>query len=222
MSGRRIGPLTLDALADIGPSAGCVKWELDPVAANQVDGALAEFEKERWLSAVLLDWGSCGRVAYLDDQPVGHISYAPAPFVPRSFAFPTSPISPDAVALITVRIARDHRGEGLARMLVQAAAKDLTRRGVRAIEAFGAEDGLAARIIPQLSDQSCLVPADFLRAVGFATVRAHPRVPRLRLDLRTTLSWREDVEAALEKILSSVRVPALHSARDHVGPVRSG
>ncbi len=51
------------------------------------------------------------------------------------------------------------------------------------------------------------MPADLLLSVGFKTVRPHHRTPRLRLDLRTALSWREDVEHALEKILGSVRVP---------------
>jgi hypothetical protein len=54
---------------------------------------------------------------------------------------------------------------------------------------------------------SCLVPAEFLRAVGFTTVRPHPVTPRLRLDLKSTVSWREDVEAALDRIRK--RAPAL-------------
>ena len=48
------------------------------------------------------------------------------------------------------------------------------------------------------------VPADFLLAVGFKTVRPHHRFPRLRLDLRNALSWREDVEVALERLLGSM------------------
>ena len=55
------------------------------------------------------------------------------------------------------------------------------------------------------------MPADLLLSVGFKTVRPHRRTPRLRLDLRTALSWREDVEHALENILGTVRVPALAS-----------
>jgi hypothetical protein len=43
-------------------------------------------------------------------------------------------------------------------------------------------------------------------------VRHHRRYPRLRLELKTALSWREDVEQALERILGSVRAPALTSA----------
>jgi len=212
---RRVGALTLDVLGDLPPRCrGCVFWELDPVAARRATSSGdPELEKEAWLSAALLEWGSCGRVAYVDDVPAGYVTYAPPAFVPRSLAFPTSPISPDAVLLMTGRVEEEFRGGGLGRMLVQAAAKDLTRRGVRAIEAFGA---VGPRTRTSGTDpvehpgSGCVIPADFLLAVGFKTVRPHPRHPRLRLDLKTALSWREDVEAALERLLDSVRSPVLN------------
>jgi hypothetical protein len=40
--------------------------------------------------------------------------------------------------------------------------------------------------------------------VGFKTVRPHHVFPRLRLDLRSALSWREDMEVALERLLGSM------------------
>ena len=52
-----------------------------------------------------------------------------------------------------------------------------------------------------------MVPADFLRSVGFKTVRPHPRWPRLRMELRSAMTWKEDVEAALEQLLGSITVP---------------
>ncbi len=199
---RRLAPLTLDTLGDLPDRCrNCVFWELDPVAAERAvavgDPAL---DKEAWLSSALLEWGSCGRVAYVDDVPAGYVVYAPPAFVPRSLAFPTSPVSADAVLLMSGHVVPEFRGGGLGRMLVQGAAKDLTRRGVRAIEAFG-----SAQDVPAV----CVVPADFLLSVGFKTVRPHHRYPRLRLDLKTALSWREDVETALERILGSVRAPVL-------------
>ncbi|MGW2630243.1 GNAT family N-acetyltransferase, partial [Streptomyces chattanoogensis] len=46
--------------------------------------------------------------------------------------------------------------------------------------------------------------------VGFKTVRPHPRFPRLRLELRATISWKEDVELALDRLLGAVqKEPAL-------------
>ena len=81
---------------------------------------------------------------------------------------------------------------------MQEVAKDLTRRGVKAIEAFADEE-------PE-PDASCVVPADFLRSLGFKTIHPHHKWPRLRLELRTALSWKEDVEAALEQLLNTVSV----------------
>lgn len=53
-----------------------------------------------------------------------------------------------------------------------------------------------------------MLPADHLLAVGFKTVRPHPVHPRLRLELRTTLSWKEDVELALDRLLGAVQKEA--------------
>ncbi|MDQ1290062.1 MAG: family N-acetyltransferase [Actinomycetota bacterium] len=211
--GRRLAPLTLDTLPDLpDPCRKCIVWELDPVAARRArEAGDTAFEKEAWVSATLLEWGSCGRIAYVDDDPAGFVLYAPPAFVPRSMSFPTSPVSADAVLLMTARVLTGYTGGGLARMLIQAAAKDLTRRGVKAIEAFGLASGAGEEPVAGEPGSACLVPADLLLAVGFKTVRHHQRYPRLRLELKSALSWREDVEQALERILGSVRAPALTS-----------
>jgi len=173
-----------------------VFWELDPVSRERAeDTGDPALEKEAWVSATLLDWGSCGKVVYVDDVPAGYVTYAPPLHVPRSVAFPTSPVSPDAVLLVTAMILPEFAGGGLGRMLVQGVAKDLTRRGVKAIEAFGDA---------KWTDPACVVPADYLLSVGFKTVRPHHRYPRLRLDLKNTVSWREDVEVAIERLLGSM------------------
>ena len=96
-------------------------------------------------------------------------------------------------------------GGGLGRMLIQGVARDVTKRGIRAVEAFG--DAKFGDEIDELS--SCLAPVDFFTAVGFKTVRPHPRFPRVRLELRTALSWKSDVEYALEKLLGSMSPEAL-------------
>ncbi|MEU6771629.1 GNAT family N-acetyltransferase [Streptomyces sp. NPDC046759] len=201
--GRRLVPLTLDNLQDLPRRCrSCVFWELDPVSGEAaVKAGTSALEKESWISAVLLDWGSCGRVVYVDDVPAGFVLYAPPAYVPRSTAFPTSPISPDAVQLMTSFIMPGYQGQGLGRVLVQTVAKDLLRRGFKAIEAFGDA---------RWKEPACLLPADHLLAVGFKTVRQHHTHPRLRLELRSTLSWKEDVEMALDRLLGAVqKEPAL-------------
>jgi GNAT superfamily N-acetyltransferase len=195
---RRTVNITLDNLDDLPVRCrGCVFWELDPVARDRaVEAGDTSFEKEAWVSATLLEWGSCGKIAYVDGVPAGYLLYAPPTYVPRSVAFPTSPVSPDAVLLMTGHILPDFQGGGLGRTLLQGLAKDLIRRGVRAIEAFGDERWEAPG--------ACLLPADHLRSVGFKTVRPHHRYPRLRLELKSAATWREDVEVALEKLLGSL------------------
>jgi hypothetical protein len=204
---RRLVNLTLDTLEDLPrPCRLCVYWELDPVAAERAcvagDPGL---EKEAWVSQTLLEWGSCGKLAYVDGMPAGYVMFAPPAYVPRSMAFPTSPVSPDAALLMTAHVVSPFTGGGLGRMLVQGVARDLTKRGIKAIEAFG-----DAKFDETAADRTgCLAPADFFLSVGFKTVRPHPRFPRLRLELRTALSWKSDVEYALEKLLGSMSPESL-------------
>ena len=91
---------------------------------------------------------------------------------------------------MTAHLLSEFAGGGIGRMLVQAMAKDLTRHGVKAIEAFGDR---------RWESPNCMLPVDYLLAVGFKTIRPHHHYPRLRMELRTILTWREDVEVALER-----------------------
>ncbi len=144
---------------------------------------------------MLLESGSAGQIVYHAEEPVGYVTYAPAACVPRVPAFPTAPVPDDALLLIAARVRLGFAGQGLGRVLVHVAAKEALHRGYRAIEAFGAVDPASP----------CVLPVGFLAAVGFQTVREHPVFPRLRLDLRTALAWRDEVEHALERILGPIR-----------------
>ena len=208
---RRLVSITLDNLSDLPTKCrNCVYWELDPVAGRRAqDSGDAALEKEAWVSDTLLEWGSCGQLAYVDGVPAGYVLYAPPAYVPRAVAFPTSPVSADAVLLMTARLLPEFAGGGLGRMLVQGVARDIVRRGLRAIEAFGRTNRPAPPASAEAADYSCLLPAEYLLAVGFKTVRPHPRTPRLRLDVKTTVTWKEDVEYALERLLSSMQAPVL-------------
>lgn len=212
---RRVVGVTLDNLEHLPKRCRhCVFWELDPHLREEAEQfGQTDFEKEAWVSSVLLEWGSCGRIVYLDEVPVGYALYAPPSVVPRAVAFPTAPVSADAVLLTALRVLPEFAGAGLGRALVQAVAKDLTRRGVRAVEAFGDAEPEA--------DGTCVVPANFLLSVGFKTVRPHPRWPRLRLELRTGLSWKEDVESALEQLFGTVTISMSASASGHAEPSRT-
>jgi hypothetical protein len=188
---RRLASITLDNIADLPlPCRTCVFWEAGHRAPP---GA----SKDDWMSAVLLDWGSCGRILYVDGEMAGYALYAPPEYVGGVPGYATSPVSDDAILLMTARILPEFGSAGLGRVLIQSVVKDaLSRRGVRALEAFGDVRG---------EELACVIPAGFLTAVGFKTVHRHPRYPRLRLDLRTVLSWRGEVELALERWIEAIR-----------------
>lgn len=357
--GRQILPLTVDRLSLIvDPCSACTFWELTPMQTERFSLQAVE-AKRGWLTAALLEWGTPGKIALVDGAPAGYVTFAPAHLVPRALAFPTAPVSEDAIVLLTARIAAQYAGQGLGRVLIQTAAKDALRRGITALEAFattrprhldhpdpriasksdsaggtpsnpdtssrtwsvggaptprspgsvsafpmgvpddqvapgrlqrqqtcvpgsgpqsqeidaeppeligterncpdeslrsplleeaGAEvlsgapgaprakgrpsagpnpdrPQRAARAepthdptedpetprsrpeddIPHWPADHCLLPVDFLTAVGFSTVRDHPVYPRMRLDLRTALRWLEELESAVERLFSPVR-----------------
>ncbi|GAA5046441.1 GNAT family N-acetyltransferase [Nocardia callitridis] len=211
-------------------SRRCVFWEMDPAVAED-SRAFTDpvFEKEAWLSTVLLQWGSCGQVANVDGNVAGCALYSPPSAVPRSTLFPTSPVSPDAVLLTTLHAEFPYQHADIAHQLMQAVVADLVRRGVRALEAFGVRTDppshalserfgsmtLMERIIAPIkganaagprtecSPDTCMIDADFLEDVGFEVIAPHHRFPRLRLELDSDHGWKEDVERALDQLLAA-------------------
>ncbi|VEG58724.1 acetyltransferase [Mycolicibacterium aurum] len=234
----RITPLRLQAFDQLPKHARrCVYWEVDPAIIDRGEQLSdPEFEKEAWLSMVMLEWGSCGQLAVesrtadghddLQDSPdddpcLGYVFYAPPRSVPRAGRFPTGPVSADAVLLTTLGIESGQGAEALSQTLITAVVGDLVRRGVRALEAFGrtAEaDTLTDResapadvrpVLETLGDCSvdqCILDANLLMDAGFEVVSHHTYFPRLRLELEQGLGWKAGVEAALERLLESAQL----------------
>jgi len=86
---RRVVGVTLDNLNLLPKQCRqCVFWELAPHIREQAeDFGQIELEKESWVSGVLLEWGSCGRIVMSGDVPAGSVLYAPPGAVPRASAF---------------------------------------------------------------------------------------------------------------------------------------
>lgn len=154
----------------------------------------------QWLDGVLEEWGCPGQLLLVDGNPGGWIVYAPAGYVPGVTGLPTAPVSPDAVLLVAVYVAEEHRGGGLARVLVRRMARDLKERHLRAAEAFGDAKG---RVRSPKVGGVCVLPLDFLTGLGFAIHRDHGTTPRLRMDLRAAVSWREEVRGAVRRLVPS-------------------
>jgi hypothetical protein len=175
----RITPLRLEAFEQLPKHARrCVFWEVDPSTLGHDEHLTdPEFEKEAWLSMVMLEWGSCGQVAFrapagaradaTDDDPpqecgggacLGYAFYAPPGAVPRARLFPSGPVSADAVLLTSLGVesgtahTRSEFGDdcdGLAQRLIVTVVADLVRRGVRALEAFGRTEAADELVDPR-------------------------------------------------------------------------
>ncbi len=229
-------PLRLEAFEQLPKHARrCVFWEVDPATLGASDYLPdPEFEKEAWLSMVMLEWGSCGQMATVvpaddsddgDEEPcLGYVLYAPPRAVPRAQRFPTGPVSADAVLLTSLGTEAgqpDGQPDTLGQALIAQVVSELVRRGVRALEAFGRtaestelldaatvdpELGPAVEALGDCSFEQCMIDEAFLKEVGFTVVAPHRYFPRLRLELNKGLGWKAEVEAALERLLEGARL----------------
>lgn len=194
---RRVRDLELAALDDLPETCrACVFWEVSRAPRGpHSDPALGREAKEAWWQATQLEWGVPGKVAYIDDVPVGYATFGPSAHFPRVRQLGRP--SDDALLLATLWVEPAHRGTGLATMLLQSVLREVHRRGSRALEAYG------ARTVVDLAG-SCLVPEPFLRARGFQVLHEHHALPLLRLDLRQTVRWQESVGQALGEVISTL------------------
>lgn len=242
----RIMPLRLEIFEQLPKHARrCVFWEVDPaILGNEHYLPDPEFEKEAWLSMVMLEWGSCGQVATdipaghdettdsddAENQCIGYALYAPPRTVPRAQRFPTAPVSADAILLVSLGVETGH-DEQLSQLLIDHVVNELIRRGVRALEAFGRTpevselfaanpvDPQLAPVIDSLDDcsfEQCMIDVEFLEDMGFTIVAPHPYFPRLRLELDKGLGWKAEVEAALERLLERASLEHLGQSVEYV------
>lgn len=196
--GRKVvpfGPEALDLLPE--PCRRCVFWELGAKARPRGSDD-AGLQKEVWLSSTVLEWGPAGHVLSVDGEVAGYSLFAPTRYLEQVGVQAARPVSRDAVLLATLAVRPGFEGQGIGRVLLQTMARDLTRRKVRAVEAF-------ADRVP--AGRDCRVPAGFLESSGFQVVRDHPRYPLMRMDLRTALTWKDAREAALEALRMPTPAP---------------
>jgi GNAT superfamily N-acetyltransferase len=207
MTKRELLVLTPDRVADLlGPCAPCTYWQTMPHNGHRECpdplGLLAD-----WVDEVTRDWGPPGRVAYVDGRPIGHVIIAPARHVPRLAAFAASPSDPSRLMLVTVGIAPGVHEKGLRRALVRTAAKEALQHRERSLTAIGSRLPASGDGRVSAPGHPCIVDVALLERSGFRVEREHPSHPRLRLDLRTALTVRDEAAAYLSRALS--RVPGL-------------
>jgi ribosomal protein S18 acetylase RimI-like enzyme len=96
-----------------------------------------EQKKQEWFNKVIDKFGSCIKIAYFNDVPMGFIQYAPPKFLPRVKEYAAGPPSKDTVYLACLYIANNkERSKGLGTRMLENLIVDLKERGFKAIETF--------------------------------------------------------------------------------------
>ncbi|MCH8614091.1 hypothetical protein [Arsenicicoccus dermatophilus] len=224
MGSREVVPLsvaTVDLLRE--PCRGCVRWLRDPVEAHAGQERRSTPRQRAWVAEVTREWGPPGVLVREGDRTQAHVVLAPPAYVPRALLPATAPIGQDAVLLLSLSSA----GRSHSRVAVQALSRDLVRRRVRAVEAYGGPETVPGCLHlpsgpvaadpapaggpvpvpgrrprsdgPWPSPDLCRVPTRLLLDLGFEVVREHPTVPRLRLDMRSLAMVVDQLGARLSR-----------------------
>ncbi|MBI8999820.1 hypothetical protein M0E87_03135 [Corynebacterium sp. CCM 9185] len=202
--------VTPDTVCLMHPRArASVFWELDPATAAEVTATgSANLEKEAWIHRVLVEQGGCGyNIGTVEETgAIASVLFCDPEEASGVVQLPTAPVSPDAMLLSSLFIDDRFGGTGLEAVLVTAVILELTRRGVRAVEAFAVRgvEGIAGNSVLEGSARDDTVPPDrddgaaevvaraadigllrieVLEAAGFEVVADHDLLPRLRLSL---------------------------------------
>ena len=180
--------------------AGCRYWEDESPLPRRCGAACDPDGAQAWVRRVAAEWGECGRAATDDGTVLGFIKYAPPAYLPQARFMPSGPPIADVVLIACLHIDPDARGRGLGGVLLRAALRDLMQRGERSVQMYA--DATGAPI-----DDSPLLGVAFGLRHGFVVERPHPEVPLLRLDLKSLVSWADNLEAVLESLRLPLRVP---------------
>lgn len=200
MARRLIGLSVADREMLPSRCVGCMYWESPQTLPRECGAACDAVAATEWVRTVAAGWGECGRVAVEDGAFLGFIKYAPPAYLPQSSRLPSGPPIEGVPVIACMHLAPEARRRGLGGVLLRAALRDLTLRGERSVQAYA----LAGRTD---FENSPLVGVEFLLRNGFVVTTPHPEVPLLKLDLKSLVSWSDNLEAVLDSLRIPIRVP---------------
>jgi hypothetical protein len=124
-------------------------------------------------------FGSYAKVLVAGDDAVGYTQFGPLSAYPRAQRirelYPQLPSSPLPAVITCIATTREARGNGYAKVLVEAVCDDLAERGFSAVEVYSAWGKPA--------DATSTATPDFWAGIGFELVVDDPRYPVLRREL---------------------------------------
>jgi hypothetical protein len=161
-------------------------------------------DRERWTKNAEDDFGPWGKLYVDDGRVTGLIQYGPSESFPRALTMPAGPPSREAV-LVTCAYLTDVTSPWMLQSLFLAAIGECRSRGFPALEAFGYRYSGDESFPERFLAHRTIFPSDFLRDLGFHSLRSAGRIELARLDLRaaepvTELSRLERLKARLAPV----------------------
>jgi len=164
-----ITPKTFDNLFD--PCRSCLYWEA-PHLTGKISDSKANLLKKDWFCTILNKWGPCGKILYVDNEPVGFVQFAPNKFFQNLKGYPVKP-SDDAVFISCLYVKEGYRQKKYGVMLLNAVIRELKERNIKAVETIARK-----RSIDNPSG-----PIEFYLENGFSIVKDHEEYPVVRREL---------------------------------------
>ncbi len=180
-----IKDITESNLNDIPETcSSCIYWSF-PEEFEEAKPELPEKKQEliakkrQWTIQTLNEFGSCGKILYDSNTPVGYAEYGPSSRFPRIKEYTSQPvgkIEEGVVFLSCLYIAdRNLRRKGLGEKLLESIIADLTRRTFKALETFARKG----------SSNNPSGPVEIYLKRGFYIKDdADPEFPIMRFDLQ--------------------------------------
>jgi GNAT superfamily N-acetyltransferase len=154
----------------------CIYWEYPEQHVDQAaeEKAVMIQRKLAWLKRVNTEWGDCGKIGYLDRQPIAYAQYAPPDYLPIAADYDSGPASDDAVLVSCLFIPdKRFRRMRIGAQLLHSIVAELRQRKEKAMETFARKG----------SSDNPSGPVEFYLVEGFRIFRDDKEFPLVRLDL---------------------------------------
>ena len=128
------------------PCKGCVYWE-SPEAFDKkkLDRQQFEAQKKEWFEKTTQEFGTCGKIAYHEGEPIAYAQYAPTNQlvgISRHESRHVGKIEEGVIFLSCLHVVNKKlRDKGIGEKLLQTIIEDLRRRGFKAIETIARRSG---------------------------------------------------------------------------------
>lgn len=139
-------------------------------------GVQSETVKSDWFRTTAGIVGPCGKILYLENEPVAWTHYGPAYSLPRALTYHARPSS-DAYLIACLVVAPGFRRHHIGEAVLKKVLEDIQAREVRAVEVFARKG----------SEENPAGPIELYLRAGFTIKADDPMFPLLRYEFQENL-----------------------------------